>query len=1065
MDKLLEGLLQYTSKKTGNLLNHRPTPEADIAFSLIGEFIAEVDEFRQSVAKLSTTDLEHKLKLYRRCQPRSSPEQKEQCASLLGLLMRFPQFKDWKEWIKDEEHDDVERLIKDYPDKFQSPSMPARVNLLPPPSLYFDKNAERLAEMFGSNVTTGLKESQVSQLREHYGINKLPEPPKASIWKMLWKQLTDFMVLVLIIVGVVEAATDDVNTAIVLFVVVVFNVAIGVTQEYKANKALEALLTLSVPQASVIRDSKQMSINAQDLVPGDLVVLEEGDLVPADLRLCEVSQLEIVESILTGESVGVLKSIRTIRKRTRKLPLGDCKGNAFMTTTVARGRGKGIVVRTGLTTEIGKISAAIASAKETPSNVEKRLATIGKVLVVICLLLVILIVIISVVGYKKDLVAMIKLGISLGVSVIPEGLVAVVTVAIALGVARMAAKHAIVRKASAVETVGSVTFICSDKTGTLTEGKMGAQSIFTSDNATYDITFSTSLDPQKGEIVLKSFYPLQQAIQGQENKMLLDKPVQKQIDTMNGGLAFAMMVCKLCNNSMESFFNKFEKLGEYAFDSDRKLMSAIYKFETQNYVLCKGAPERVLAQCTRYLSQQGEQKTLDFIRECPSQPIDESFIEFISKKSAQMASGGLRVLALAVKTVSDPDEIIKAKKPSAAESDLIFVGLIGLIDPPKQGVKESVQICKDAGIKVVMITGDHVDTANAIAKQLRILDPDNPDENRSMKGYEVDLLSEDNLALQQPFPVVFARVSPDNKLKIVRALQKRKQVVVMTGDGVNDAPAIKQADVGVAMGKAGTEITRQAADIVLANDNFSTIVDAVQEGRMVYDNIIKFLVYLLSCNAAEVFLFIIVISCNLDAPLTSIQILWANIFADIPPAMSLGLEPAEFGLMRRKPRPTDEGVLTARNTTVIMYQSMVMTLLSFGIFYMAQTYGFAGFTTLPQEQALVFSVLTLMQLTQSFLSKSVDQSVFVTGITGNKYLVGSFFLSTFLLVAGVEIPKINDWLGLTGIGGVGWGIAIVCACIHVVAVEVFKLVLRQFQGRSKIDQPAIVQLGSIDNLP
>ena len=427
MRRLCQGLLEHTPVKKGNLLNQRPTEEADLAFTLFGEFIANVVEFRQAVGEISASDLRFKLSLHRRCQPRSTREQKVACAALLGLLItRFPQFKDWRDLVDEDEHDDIEALMKEYPDKFSSPAMPAAETIYPPPALYFDKNAEALAEMYASSTSLGLKLEQVGALQKHYGPNKLPPPPKVSVWKMIWGQITDFMIIILNVVAIVEAATDDLKAAIVLWAVVVINVVIGVTQEYKANKALEALLTLTVAKASVIREGKQMIIESTELVPGDLVVLEEGQAVPADLRLCEVAQLDAIESILTGESLPVTKSIRTIRQRTRKLPLGDCKGNAFMTTVISRGRGKGIVVRTGESTEIGKISKAISSAPQVRSQIEMKLSRLGLWLVVISVVLVGLIVIIGI-SWKRNARDMVFIGISLGVSVIPEGLVAVVT--------------------------------------------------------------------------------------------------------------------------------------------------------------------------------------------------------------------------------------------------------------------------------------------------------------------------------------------------------------------------------------------------------------------------------------------------------------------------------------------------------------------------------------------------------------------------------------------------------------------------------------------------------------
>ena len=1120
MKRLCQGFLKHMAHLQGNLLTQRPTIEADMAFELFGDFTAEVTEFRDAVGQYSASDLRHSMKLHRRCQPRSSQEQREAAATLLGVLTRnFPQFADWHDLVKEDEHDDVEQLIKDFPDKFGSPvaASPSESLMLPPQVLYFDKNAERLAEMYGSSTTVGLSSEQVGRFRAYYGENRLPTPPKPSVLHMIWTQLTDFMIIILVIAAIAEMVVGDPKAAAVLLFVVVLNTIIGVAQEFKASQALEALMSLSVPKATVVRDGVQSIIDSHDLVPGDLVLLEEGCLIPADLRLCESAQLELVEVILTGEALPVAKSIRTIRKRTRRLPLGDCKGNAFMATTVARGRGKGIVTRTGVNTEIGKISAAISSTPATKSSIERKLASLGKLLVFIALLLCVIIVVIGI-AYKRPVMEVVFVGISLAVSVIPEGLVAVVTVSMALGVRRMAKRNAIVRKLPSVETLGSLTVICSDKTGTLTEGKMGAQAIWTSDDLHYKLTHSTKIDPNIGavhqvkadatpSVPAPTALPSSSAksdsvalqiiktkdVASPETELGSSTVVPKDADAMPPHLFASMTIAALCNNasivpdtekgsgwkpigdpteialvvaskkagvSREWLHDSvgLNKLGEYAFDSDRKMMSVVYtqeaastksKFsEGASFVFAKGAPESVLVHCKSYLappSGSNSLKSFDFVEKGKLMPLDDSFVEKTSLESSRMASSGLRVLAFAMKRLPSKEEankIVKANSFKASESDLVFIGLIGLIDPPKEGVKESVAICKRAGINVIMITGDHMATATAIAKQLGIFDETDPEKSRTMKGYEIDLISEAQLAEQKPFPVVFARVSPDNKLKIVKALQSKQHMVGMTGDGVNDAPAIKKADVGVAMGISGTEITKQAADIVLADDNFSTIVDAVKEGRQVFDNIKKFIVYLLSCNSAEIFLFLFAAVANRDTPFTTIQILWANIIADIPPAMSLGLEPPEVNIMERKPRPTDEGVLTLRSSMIILSQGLAQSILTFAVFMMMESIQFADEVSLDGQRSTAFMLLTTMQLTQSLLSRSVEESVFTTGITGNKYLIWAFLFSFACSVIGLLAPGISEWLEFVPISNWAWLTILVCVVIQIIWVELTKFVAR-----------------------
>ncbi|KAJ3300166.1 P-type ATPase [Borealophlyctis nickersoniae] len=1102
MARLLEGLLQNMGHHEGNLLRHRPTPEADMAFTLFGEFLEEVEEFRTAVGRKSASDLRHCLKIHRRCQRWSTPEEHENAAGVMALLIRyFPQFSDWKELVKEDEINDVEKLMEDYKDKFQQPAMPQAKELHPPPALYFDKNVEALAKMFGTDIKNGLTNSQVADFTDFYGQNKLPEPKKESALKMFWGQITDFMIIILILAAIAEIATGDVKAAIVLLVVVVINVIIGFTQEYKANKALEALLSLSVPQAKVIRDGKQEIVNSAVLVPGDIVVLE-GDAVPADLRLCEVAQLEVIEIILTGESLPVSKNTHTIRERTRRLPLGDCKGNAFMTTTVARGRAKGIVVRTGEDTEIGRISSAITSQPNRQTPIQRKLDHLGKILVAIAVFLCILVVVIGV-AYKHDPVEQVKVGISLAVSVIPEGLVAVVTVTMALGVVRMAQRHAIVRKLPSVETLGSVNVICSDKTGTLTEGKMGTQELWTSNNMLFTFTDSTSLDPQVGHARKCRHFPLDQALANPTNFHALHdaesregaQDVPKTLEGVPEHLLAAGMIASLCNNAAIAYDEeikgwkgigdptevamvvaaqkmgfarewfhdtvRLKKLGEYAFDSDRKLMSVIYQQSEvdskstsfppgTSFVLAKGAPEGLLQRCVSYLPQTPESSNFfSFLGGSPAVPLSDEFVEVVSQRSTQMASSGLRVLGLAMKFVTPQGavDIINAKKETAAESELVFVGLIGLIDPAKAGVKESVAKCKRAGVRVIMITGDHIQTATAIAKQLGIIDPNKPSENRAMKGYEVDLLSEEALADLRPFPVVFARVSPDNKLKIVKALQSKKYSCAMTGDGVNDAPAIKQADVGVAMGISGTEITKQAADIVLADDNFSTIVEAVEEGRCVFDNIKKFVVYLLSCNSAEIFLFLICAIVNVELPFTIMQILYANIIADVPPAMSLGLEPREIGIMDRPPRPSGQGVLTLTSGTLVFAQGIILSMTAFTVYMISQRHGVGDVPTLRAQQSLTFAALTTMQLWQSFLSRSVAMSVVKTGLFGNRLLVCAFVFSMACLIIGIYVPGFNSWLELEPVNGLGWAIIVICVVVQTALIELAKLPIRKIEQK------------------
>ncbi|KAG0215652.1 P-type ATPase [Mortierella sp. GBA30] len=1145
MRRLADGLL-LNMGDTEKKRRFRPklTEEADVAFQLFGEFLLEVQEFRQAVGAKPVSDLRHALKLDVRCGPGSTEQEQQSAVALIALLTGiYPQFSDWRELVKGEGQSDVQKCMKEYADFVRANKMPEMGGvILAPQALCFDRRIKRCLKMFRTSLETGLPSEAIPDLQAHYGKNILPQPPRTSIFKMLWTQFTDFMILLLLAVAVLMAATKDFIPMAVLLIVVVLNAIIGFTQEYKAGKALDALTKLSVPRAQVLRDGSTSMINSEELVPGDIVILEEGESVPADLRLAEVSQLEIIESILTGESVAVSKDPKEIKTLTRKLPLGDCKGNAFMSTVVAKGRGKGIVVRTGRLTEMGKISAAITGARKILTPVQRKLALLGKLLVVFAIVLCAVMAGIKI-AYHNDVGESLKIALSLAVSVIPEGLVAVTTVTMALGVRRMAARKAIVRTLPAVETLGSVTYICSDKTGTLTEGKMGAAELWTSDGVAYGFTESTSLDPNRGDVVVKTNATGEPHIL---KKTLSDVPAQ---------MLISLMVSSLCNNSSvvqkdkddggvvaiplknidsedtalaepeslewkgigdptevalvvaaqkagfpKTYFHGlgYSRIYEQAFDSERKVMSVVYKAPLATasksdghfeFVLAKGAPEEILNRCVGYLpsvTSNSLASPLDVLKpgeEELSQPITEEFYDSVSEASGRMADNGLRVLGLAYKRVKvngggsvesgvgdgldninkvkdekeapaptlkptkldlltaananqvDDDDEEEEIPPGYAESDLVFLGLIGLIDPARAGVKESVRICKEAGVTVVMITGDHIKTASAIAKELGILE----EGGRAIKGEELDLLSEQAIAELKPFPNVFARVSPDNKLKLVTALQSRGESVAMTGDGVNDAPAIKAANVGVAMGIAGTDITKQAADIVLSNDNFNTIVEAVEEGRRVFDNILKFIVYLLSCNCAEIFLFLLCSIVNVELPFTVTMVLWANIIADVPPAMALGIEPAEPGLMSRNPRSPKRGILTRTSFSVIMFQSLVMTLLTFGVYMMKDRSDEAKEN---YARAEAFAVLTTVQLLQGFLSRTMRTSVFRVNFLSNRWMIYGVLVSFVLMIIGIYVPGFNGILNLQPLDGISWAKVIVCCVILVILSELEKLLLR-----------------------
>ncbi|CAG8747382.1 26483_t:CDS:2, partial [Racocetra persica] len=695
----------------------------------------------------------------------------------------------------------------------------------------------------------------------------------------------------------------------------------------------------------------------------------------------------------------------------------------------------------------------------------------------------------------------------LAVSVIPEGLVAVTTVTMAIGVRRMAKRNAIVRTLPAVETLGSVTVICSDKTGTLTEGKMGPIELWTANDSLYTFTKPTSMDPNEGDILFlsakhnqKAFELHEDSIQSQKSdkmvyKSLNPKEVPRNPQSVPPHLMTALMVSCLCNNSSvtqesdgewkgvgdptevalslaaqkgglsKGYWEKdcgFVKIHEKAFDSERKIMSVVYNIEdstllghskSAKLVLVKGAPEELLRKCTHHLPEV-ESTEIDLPFDiifgqkegCQPKELSDKFIDIVSDQSSRMASRGLRVLGLAFKPVyddissssrfshdSEKSQDTPTVNPLFDETDLTFIGLIGLIDPPKKAVKESIRKCKEAGIQVIMITGDHIATATAIAKDIGIIEPGDPNTNLAILGAEFDLLSEQAIKELNPFPSVFARVSPDNKLKIVQALQSLGNSVAMTGDGVNDAPAIKASDIGIAMGVSGTEITKQAADIVLANDDFSTIVIAVEEGRQVFDNILKFIVYLLSCNGAEIILMFLCAIINTELPFTTIMILFANI-----------IEPAEGDLMRRKPRDPNSGVLNIYTTSILLMQATVMALATFGVYKIGLS---IEHLDIKDAQSLAFATLITMQLFQGFLSRTLNESFFRTPLFGNKWMIIGVFGSFAALIIGIYIPGVNDWFSLNPVPILGWAKIVICLLILIIFSEIGKAFGRRLRDK------------------
>jgi len=1037
--------------------------------------------------------------------------------------------------------------------------------LLPPKGALYDVEPKRLLAMFCTNAERGLDPEEIKERQEMYGLNSLPPPVKPTWLQMIWGQLKDFIILVLIAASVVSMATEDWKAAGVLLFVVLINVIIGLVQEHRSAKALEALNSFSVPQATVVRGGEVTVLPASELVPGDIVQLDEGVNIPADLRLIDVSQLATIEAILTGESLPIVKSTAAIKKLggsgRRFLPVGDRVNMAFMSTLVSKGRATAIVVNTGATTEVGRIYSALNASSEgdqlTP--LQKKLATLGKWLVLIALLSCALVVGIGLGrGYGEDII---HIGISLAVSVIPEGLVTVVTLTMAVGVTRMAQRKAIVRNLPAVETLGAVTTICSDKTGTLTEGKMKTECMWVvSEGAPapiagakaggYTMKFVTAGKTAAAPVPLNATeaaaalgtpapssvdpavaIPVSAApVAGSVTAMLHDVhpvssasalPVPLQWHTLVGALnnnacikvedvidaegkvlkqeeimvgdateVALLRASQQAGASVEYWQRTYglKRVMEFAFDSDRKRMSVILELPADegkgsflgvarpagasHILLSKGAPEAVLTRSVSHITPPpaagaGTPYAISDL----SDPVEDR----IEEQGSIMASQGMRVLATAFRFLTkaqtdkfQADQIAATKDDeaaasgagesladqscSSAESDLVFIGLTGIMDPPRTEVPLAIARAHRAGIRVCMITGDHFDTALAIAKQIGIYSDARGD--RAMNGDALAVLSEEQLAALTPFPVVFSRVSPENKLKLVKSLQRRGEVTAMTGDGVNDSPAIKAADVGVAMGLGGTEVTRQAADIVLSDDDFSTIVEAVEEGRRILDNIVKFLVYLLSCNGAEVAIMLIAVCAGWEVPYLPLMILWANIFVDIPPSLALGLEKVDPLAMDRQPRATNAPILLPHVLVVMAYDAAVMALIVLlNYWHMLHVRELE----LSYARSFAFILLAIIHLLHAWVSSSLTGTIFRRDlISNNPSMLWAIIVSVIFVVGGHYVPGLNDVLELDPIYGHEWGILFWNLGVFLAAVELRKLAMRVWEARHKHTANTIV---------
>ncbi len=858
---------------------------------------------------------------------------------------------------------------------------------------WFAMKRQEVLEQLATCSEKGLDEQQAKERMEQFGPNKLISARKTPPWQMFLNQFKDFMVLVLIAATVISGFLGEWADAVTIMIIVVVNAVLGFVQEFRAEKSMEALKAMTAPEAKVIREGLERKLPAAELVPGDIVLIDTGDKIPADLRLLSIANLEVEESALTGESHPVKKRVANMAGQ-EEISLGDTRNMAYMGTVVVRGRGSGVVVNTGMHTEMGHITRMIQEAEEDVTPLQRRLEQLGKILVAFCLLVCTLVVVLGV-WRGEPLYNMFLAGVSLAVAAIPEGLPAIVTIALAIGVQRMIKRNAIIRRLPAVETLGCATVICSDKTGTLTENQMtvrqawlGSTQVKVSGEG-YDPKGGFDFQGPKGpefNLFLKcaALCNNAQLSKGELSVTGLLRNLQAGKlarvwgvagDPTEGALMVMAAKGKIWRKDLE---REDIRLAELPFDSTRKRMSVIYKDRSGKVTAyVKGAPDVMLDLCS-HIYKDGR-----------IIPFSESMKAEMLKYNSQMAKEALRVLALAYRNLEglQTEEEFTEER---IEQGLTFLGLAGMIDPPRPSAIQAIQACRRAGIRTVMITGDHQLTAQAVGKELGLLAKG----AQVLSGAELDRLSDDELQREAEATAVYARVSPKHKLRIVRALKRNGHVVAMTGDGVNDAPAVKEADIGIAMGKSGTDVTKEASAMVLADDNFTTIAAAIEEGRAIYDNIRKFIRYLLSCNVGEVLTMFLAVLMGMPLPLLPIQILWMNLVTDGLPAMALGVDPAERDIMYRRPRDPQESVFSHGLGWRIASTGTLFalgTLLAFAIGLMMGQVDLA--------RTMAFNTLVFYQLTFVFSCRSERHSILEIGLFGNPQLVLAVAISTALQLA------------------------------------------------------------------
>ena len=886
---------------------------------------------------------------------------------------------------------------------------------------WFNKTVDEVESTLKTNAEKGLTAEEAKKRQEEYGLNELKAKKKKSLLVKFLEQFKDFMIIILIISAIISgvvgvAQGEGFTDTIIILIVVVVNAIIGVAQENKAEKSLEALQKLSSHVAKVIRNGKLQVIQSKELVPGDIVILETGDYVPADLRIIEAVNLKAQEAALTGESVPVEKMAAKIEDE--KIGIGDRINMLFSSSLITYGRGKAVVVETGMNTEVGKIADIINTAEEQETPLQQKLDKLGKTLGIVALAICAVIFVVGLL-YGKEPIHMFMTAVSLAVAAIPEGLPAVFTIVLAIGVQRMVKRNAIVKKLPAVETLGSASVICSDKTGTLTQNKMTVEKVFCDGNLVNLEESADMIDIQK--LVYASMLCNDTKIS--EDDKLTGDPTETALVDMAFKLDFD-----------PSVYGMFPRVAEIPFDSDRKLMTTVHEENGKYVVYTKGGVDELLANCNSYILE-GDIKT-DL----------EEYKEIIRKYNMEMAQNALRVLAMAYKVL---DHKPTAEEIKELESNLTYIGMVGMIDPPRLEVKDAVQECKEAGIKTVMITGDHKITAIAIAKSLGILEND----DEAITGTELEEMSDEELIRNVRKYSVYARVSPEHKVRIVKAWQANGEIVAMTGDGVNDAPSLKIADIGCAMGVVGTDVAKEAADVILTDDNFATVVSAVEEGRRIYDNILKAIQFLLSSNIGEIvvlFLAILItpllskqfgVDITLIETLLPIHILWINLVTDSLPALALAVDPAADNVMKRKPlKNTKKGIFTKGMTWRIVYQGLMIGLITLAAFIIGlSTPDVSQEEKVKIGQTMAFYVLALSELVHVFNIRDNKRSIFKTGIFNNSKLILATVVSASLMFIILFTQGLRDIFSLAMLPAMHVFETVMLVLAPVIIVEIFKL--------------------------